>query len=98
MIYNTENWKDSVEEYVGNVEQAFKDFGAEMENIEKDLGLDKIKTSVSNITKESEKLKTELTKKDGVLDTVEKEIEQVNKKTTAYGKNRKAVVDTAKAY
>ena len=98
MIYNTENWKDSVEEYVGNVEKAFKDFGSEMKNIEKDLGLNKIEKSVSNITKESSKLKTELTKKDGVLDAVEKEIKQVNKSATAYGKKRKEIVDTAKAY
>jgi hypothetical protein len=39
MIFNTENWKDAVETYVGNVHQAFRSWREEMDYIASDVGV-----------------------------------------------------------
>ena len=88
MTYNTEDWKNNVEDYVDNVQDAFKEWDREMDRLASEAGvggdLSKLSSAVNDITKESDKLLNTLTSPGGVLDTIDSEIQSVSALTDQY--------------
>ena len=98
MIYSTETWKNHVEEYVDDAAQAFVDWKNDMANIEEELNLNDIEEAVDDIVDANEKLTEVILKKDGVLDSVKKEITEVSNLTSAWVTQRAAVKDIVSEY
>ena len=93
MVYSTDKWKRNVETYVGQVKTAFKSWETQMKNLEKRLGLDKIEDAVKKVTDESAKLTEELTKTDGVIDSLQAEFDAVSLVTGAWAEQRDVVLE-----
>jgi hypothetical protein len=86
--------------YAGNCKSAFTEWSGTVAAIKKTTGedLDGLQLKVSNITTESDKLVTALTKDGGVIDTQEKELDAVSKVTEAYGKQRDTLKELIAEY
>ena len=91
MVYSTESWKNSVNDYVDEAAQAFIDWKAEMTNIETELGLDDIETAVDDVKTASQELAEELTKDGGVIDSLKDELTEVGKVTEEYANQRTTI-------
>jgi hypothetical protein len=84
MQQDTNVWKDAVSSYVDGVISKFNEWDERCAEIEEKTHLDNLAEEVENITEESAELVTELTKKDGVIDAIERELEAVKNVTGAY--------------
>ena len=100
MMNNTEAWQVNVTTYAGNCKSAFIEWSGIVAEIKKTTGedLDGLQLKVSNITTESDKLVTALTKDGGVIDTQKKELDAVSKVTEAYGKQRDTLKELIAVY
>ena len=102
MIYNTDNWRQKVEEYVQNVNDAFKRWDEEMDDIAGDVGLggdlSDLSSAVESVDKESQELLSTLTKPNGVLDTLQAEIDAVSAVTDVYAVQRVEIQNLTKEY
>jgi phage-related protein len=79
MTLNTEQWKTDTEKYIGDSKKAFENFNEALKPMKDSLsGSAK---SIKDITNESKKLKTTLTEKDGVIDSLGKELTAVSQVT-----------------
>ena len=98
MIYSTDKWQQSVNEYLGNVQSVFAEWETQVAKIrEETVGkdLDALKQKTKDIKDESKKLKDQIADpKDGVIKAIKDEIEEVNKLTNAYAKARKQIKGT----
>jgi hypothetical protein len=84
MQQDTNVWKDAVSSYVDGVISKFNEWDERCAEIEEKTHLDNLAKEVEGITKKSAELVTELTKKDGVLDAIGKELQAVKDVTGAY--------------
>jgi hypothetical protein len=84
MQQDTNVWKDAVSSYVDGVISKFNEWDEKCAEIEEKTHLDNLAKEVENITEKSAELVTELTKKDGVLDAIGKELQAVKDVTGAY--------------
>ena len=91
MTQNTESWKISVNRYVGEVEQAFKQWDQTVQSIKNQTvgkNLDELNTKVGNIVTESNNLTTAITKDGGLLDALQSEITEVGNVALKYASVR----------
>ena len=93
MTNDTENWMTKVDEYVGGCSEVFQEWQGTIAEIEQMAGqdLDNLATGVSDITTESDKLVEAITKENGVLDTLEKQVDGTQLVTDAYIAQRDAL-------
>ena len=93
MTNDTENWMTKVDEYVGGCSEVFQEWQSTIAEVEQMAGqdLDNLATGVSDITTESDKLVEAITKKDGVLDTLAKQLDGTQLVTDAYIAQRDAL-------
>jgi hypothetical protein len=86
MMIKTEEWKDSVTNYLAECEGAFNEWEGVVSEISKTTGLDlgTLATKVDDITKASQGLVEELTGENGVIKTLENELTAVSNVTNAY--------------
>ena len=87
MVYETESWKSSVETYVSQVSDAFTEWSNNVNELRSGIlgdDLEGIKDEVEKVTTASDGLLDTLTKKDGILDATQEEINKVSELTTKY--------------
>ena len=80
MTYETEKWMNAVKQYAGDVAQAFKDYDADLEEIELyTIGKDasEVASQTEAIVRNSDELTEAITKEGGVIDALEAEINTV---------------------
>lgn len=98
MIYKVEELKDSIENYLSESKSVLSSWSQDVKFAIEESGLGDMEQAVKNVTDASKGLNDYLTGEDGLLDTMDKEIEKVNAATTAYALERDAILDLAKAY
>ena len=102
MIYNTDNWKTQVEEYVQNVQGAFEEWDEAMDVLASEAGiggdLSSLSDAVDKIDQESQQLLSTLTDSGGVLDTIQTEIDAVSSLTDAYALQRTQIQSLTQEY
>ena len=91
MMDDSLGWKTQVCEYVNGVISSFNLWDQRCAEIEEKTHLDNLAKEVENITKKSEGLVDELTKEGGVIDSVEEQLDKVQKVTEAYALQRKEI-------
>ena len=91
MMEDSSGWKKQVCEYVNGVIGSFNLWNQRCAEIEEKTHLDNLAKEVENITKKSEGLVDELTKEGGVIDSVEEQLNKVQKVTEAYALQRKEI-------
>ena len=100
MVYNTNEWKDRVEEYIGNVGTAFTSWHAEMETLLGESGLSgdfsNLGEKVDEVTEDSKELRDEIT--NNVLPALKSEVDAVSSVTGAWALQRQEVLNTMKEY
>jgi predicted nucleotide-binding protein (sugar kinase/HSP70/actin superfamily) len=87
MISGTGEWKDAVEEYIGNVNGAFDTWKEKITELETDTGLNNLEQEVKNINTESDNLLKTLVGEDGksgLIGEIKNEFTAVSSVTGAY--------------
>lgn len=102
MIYNTDNWRSEVEEYIQNVQGAFEEWDEAMDALAGEAGiggdLSNLSDAVDKIDQESQQLLSTLTDDGGVLDTIQTEIDAVSSLTDAYALQRTQIQSLTQEY
>ena len=100
MTASTETWKVAVETYTNNCATAFTGWKSVVTEVEKETGKDlaSLSEKVSSITTKSKELADELTKKDGVIDKLEGELDLVTDITNAYANQRDTLLTLIETY
>lgn len=95
MIRKTDEWQIEVNTYTDNCELAFSDWAKVITEIEKTTGgdLDELARKVQAIADASSDLAIELTKKDGIIDGLNTEIQKVSEVTAKYAELRDTVLE-----
>ena len=100
MTEHTQDWKQAVDNYVVEVKDIFYDYEEEMDQIANETGvsLNKIETSVSDVTRESNNLKDALIGEDGLIKAFDDQINAVADITSGYASLRESLNDLIKEY
>jgi hypothetical protein len=102
MTTSTEIWKSYVNDYVGEVRDAFDEWGSQMSELASEVGLggdlSKLAGAVEDVTDESDKLLQELVGSGGLLSALQQEIDAVSAVTDQYAALRESLLETAEAY
>ena len=101
MMYQTEDWKTAVNDYIGQVQSAMSEYETQMDNIaEQTVGkdLDTITEKTEAITTANDALVETITKDGGVIDSIEKELTSVAELTGEYASLRQEILDLIETY
>lgn len=100
MTTQTQKWMQNVDVYVQGVEASMDRYQQGIDRVEEYAGLDldSLKTKTQNIKDENKALAKSITEKDGLLDAMKAEIEQVGKLTGEYSKLRTEIQGTVDDY
>lgn len=92
IVNTTKTWKKTTNKYIEESKKKLQEWDSLTEEISKKQNLDKLSKKVKAITTESKTLVDELTKKDGLLNTLENEFNVVGKVTDAWTAFRNKLV------
>jgi hypothetical protein len=100
MTTQTQRWMQNVDIYVQGVEASMERYKEGINRVEQYAGLDldSLKEKTSNIKEENKALAKSITEKDGLLDAMKAEIEEVGKLTTQYAALRTEIQGTVSDY
>lgn len=100
MMTKSEEWKEAVSGYVGNVKDAFNDWFIQVDTLSVEAGVDfdSLEGNVEDVTNKSTALRDAIIGPDGVIDALDEELQRVSDVTGQYASLRSSLELTMRSY